>query len=63
MVRVEDLSLIDRHLIVLKSDGKRIQSFWFRFDRSQETKLCLSYDGYQGVQLGNGKNALWCKCK
>jgi hypothetical protein len=61
-VRIENLTLSQRHLIVLTSDSKRIQSFWFRFS-TKEPRLCLSYDGYQGVQLGNPQNALWCKCK
>lgn len=61
-VRIEDLTLNDRHLIVLTSDGKRIQSFWFRFS-IKEAHLCLSFDGYQGVQLGDPQTALWCKCK
>ena len=62
-VRIENLALRGRHLVVLTSDGKRIQSFWFQFSDYRAVKLCLYFDGYQGVQLGNGKNALWCKCK
>lgn len=61
-VRIENLILTERHLIVLTSDGKRIQSFWFRFS-AKKLHLCLSFDGYQGVQLGDPQNALWCKCK
>lgn len=61
-VRIEKLTLNQRHLIVVTSDGKRIQSFWFRFS-TKEPHLCLSYDGYQGVQLGDPQNALWCRCK
>ncbi len=62
-VRIENLALSGRHLVVLTSDGKRIQSFWFQFSDYRAVKLCLYFDGYQGVQVGNGKNALWCKCK
>ncbi len=61
-VEIENLTLNERHLIVLTSDGKRIQSFWFRFS-AKNPRLCLSFDGYQGVQLGDPQNALWCKCK
>jgi hypothetical protein len=61
-IKIENLSLDERHLVVLTSDGKRIQSLWFRFSE-KETRLCLYFDGCQGVQLGNEQNALWCKCK
>jgi hypothetical protein len=61
-VRIEKLALNKRYLVVLKSDGKRIQSFWFRFSDFKEAKLCVAFDGYQGVQLGD-RYALWCKCK
>jgi len=63
LVRIENLILNQRHLVVLTSDGKRIQSFWFRFSDYKDVKLCLSFDGYQGVQLGDKQDALWCKCK
>jgi hypothetical protein len=62
-VRIENLSLEERHLVVLASDGKRIHSFRFRFADYKQSRLCLYFDGYQGVQLGNGANALWCKCR
>jgi hypothetical protein len=62
-VRIENLSLSGRHLIVLMSDRKRIQSLWFRFSDFKEAMLCLYYDGYQGVQLEDKQTALWCKCK
>jgi len=63
MVRIEDLSVADRHLIVLTSNGKRTPSFWFRFPSQEETKLCVYFDGYQGVDLQSGQSARWCKCK
>ena len=47
---------------VLTSDGKRIQSFWFRFSDYPSNSLCLAFDGYQGVQLHDSKTAR-CKCK
>jgi hypothetical protein len=62
LVRIENLNLGERHLVVLTSDGKRIKSFWFRFSQYKETKLCLNFDGYQGVDL-EGKLFSWCKCK
>ncbi len=46
-VRINELSLSDRHLIVLTSDGKRIQSFWFRFADYKDAELCMYFDGYQ----------------
>jgi hypothetical protein len=62
-VKIENLTLSERHLIVLTSDGKRIQSFGFRFSDYKDTKLCVSYDGYQGVQFGDKYNTFWCRCK
>ncbi len=61
--KIENLTLDGRHLIVLRSDGKRIQSFWFRFSDYQDTKLCVYFDGYQGVQFGDKHNTYWCRCK
>jgi len=62
-IRIENLDLKDRHLVVLTSDGKRIQSFWFRFSDYKDLHLCVYFDGYQGVQLGDKQDARWCKCK
>jgi hypothetical protein len=62
-VVIDGLGLEDSHMVVLTSDGKRIQSFRFRFPEYHDAKLCISYDGYQGVQLGNRTNALWCKAQ
>jgi len=62
-IKIEDLSLSRRHLLVLDSDGKRIQSFWFKFSDFKDNKLCVAFDGYQGVQLGDKYSALWCRCK
>jgi hypothetical protein len=62
-VRIERLSLNEHHLVVLTSDGKRIQSFWFQFSDYKDVKLCLYFDGYQGVQSGDKPGALWCRCK
>jgi hypothetical protein len=62
-VLIEGLRLQDNHLMVLTSDAKRIQSFRFKFAKEDDAKLCIYYDGYQGVQLGNRKTALWCRAK
>jgi len=60
---VTDLDLQEKHLVVLTSDGKRIQSFRFKFSPDDNTKLCIYFDGYQGVQLGNTTNAFWCRAE
>lgn len=62
-VRIDALTLNERHLMVLTSDGKRIQSFWFKFTDYKHTKLCLNFDGYQGVRLNGTEGPLRCKCK
>lgn len=62
-VRIDGLDLRANHLVVLTSDSKRIQSFRFKFAEEDDAKLCIYFDGYQGVQLGNHKNADWCRVK
>ena len=62
-IKIEALNLDKRHLMVLTSDGKRLQSFWFRFTDYKDTKLCLNFDGYQGVRLNGAEGPLRCKCK
>ena len=63
-VLIDGLDLHERHLVVLTSDGKRIQSFRFKFSpQDDDARVCLYFDGYQGVQLGDRKSALWCKVK
>jgi hypothetical protein len=62
-VLIDDLDLKERHLVVLTSDGKRIQSFRFNFSKERDAKSCMYFDGYQGVQFGNQKNADWCRVK
>ncbi len=62
-VLIDALDLQANHLVVLTSDGKRIQSFRFKFADDDDAKLCIYFDGYQGVQLGNKKNADWCRVK
>ena len=60
---VQNLGMEDNHLVVLTSDGKQIRSFRFKFSDYHDAKLCVYFDGYQGVQLGNRRDALWCKVK
>ena len=60
--KIEAIPRSGRHLITLHSDGKRIQSFWFRFSDYKDSTLCVSYDGYQGVQFGD-KHTTYCKCR
>ena len=62
-IKIDGLNLAERHLIILTSDGKRIQSFWFRFSDYKSTDLCVDFDGYQGVRLQEKKYSPWCKCK
>jgi|ERR1700689_794234 len=62
-VLIDGLDLQTNHLVVLTSDGKRIHSFRFKFSEDDDAKLCIYFDGYQGVQLGNRKNADWCRVK
>jgi hypothetical protein len=61
--KIEGLALNERHLLVLTSDGKRIQSLWFRFSDFKDTKVCVSFDGYEGVQLGDKHSTFWCRCR
>jgi hypothetical protein len=64
-LKIEGLEATGRHLLViLDSGGKAIQSVWFRFSEYKSTDLCMSYDGYQGVQLREDtRRTPWCKCK
>jgi hypothetical protein len=57
-MEIGGLDLKERHLMILFSDGKRIQSLWFRF--SDSDSLCVAFDGYQGVQLYDPKT--WHRC-
>ncbi len=62
-VLVNNLELDEKHLVVLTSDGRRIQSFRFKFSPEDNAKLCIYFDGYQGVQLGSVASAYWCRAK
>jgi len=61
-VKIGSLDLGKRHLIVITSDGKPIQSLWFRFEGG-ETEECLEFDSYHLITLSEKKHAPWCKCK
>ena len=59
-LKIEGLSLSEKHLVVVYSGGKPIQSFRFRFP-SNETKLCLLFDGYGGPDLRKMSKSCLCK--
>jgi len=65
-VKIE-LTLSERHLIALTSDGKPLQALRFRFSQYPSAELCMSFDGYQGVQLydkgTNRRRAKYCGCR
>ena len=59
--KVEGLSLGEKHLVVVYSGGKPIQSFRFRFTDYNETELCLLFDGYGGPDLRPMSKLCHCK--
>ena len=62
-VLIHGLDLQGDHVIVLTSDDRRIMSARFRFSEYHDARLCASFDGYQGIRVGNRSDALWCKVK
>ena len=58
-LKIEGLSLAEKHLVVVYSDGKPIQSFRFRFPNN-ETELCLLFDGYGGPDLRHMSRLCHC---
>jgi len=50
-------------LAVVDASGRSLQSVWFRFTNYNSIRLCMSYDGYQGIGLDDDKNCPWCRCK
>ena len=60
--KISDLDTTARHLVAIISDGKPIQSFWFRFSDFRSSDLCLSFDGFP-PDLRDAKHAPWCKCR
>jgi hypothetical protein len=64
-IKIGDLDLSKRHLVVVSSDGKPIQSLWFRFSGGS-TDLCLMFDSYDFITLNDlseKKYVPWCRCK
>jgi len=65
-LKIAGLTLDERHLVALTSDGKPLQALRFRFSEYPGTELCMSFDGYQGVQLydrvTNRRRAKYCGC-
>ena len=59
--KIEGLSLGEKHLVVVYSGGKPIQSFRFRFTKYKETELCLLFDGYGGPDLRSMSKSCGCK--
>jgi hypothetical protein len=64
-LKIEGLDLSARHLLViLDSRGEPEESLWFRFSAFKGDRVCMSYDGYQGIQLNlDGRKTTWCRCK
>ncbi len=60
-LKVEALSLGEKHLVVVYSDGKPIQSFRFRFTDYKETEFCRLFDGYGGRGLRHMSKSCGCK--
>jgi hypothetical protein len=60
-LKVEGLSLGEKHLVVVYSGGKPIQSFRFRFTDYNESELCLLFDGYGGPDLRHMSKSCGCK--
>ena len=61
-VKVGDLDLSKSHRVVVSSDGKPIQSLWFRFSEGS-TDLCFDFDSYDLITFSEKKYAKWCKCQ
>ena len=62
-VKIEPLSLNERHVVVITSKNKRVQSFQFDFVDYSDAKLCLVFDGSKLAHLESSRNASWCRCK
>jgi hypothetical protein len=60
-LKIEGLSLAEKHLVVVYSGGKPIQSFRFRFTDYHESELCLLFDGYGGPDLRHMSRLCGCK--
>jgi hypothetical protein len=64
-LKIADLDLHERHLLaVIQSNGKPIESLWFRFSDYKSNDLCMFYDGYQGIGMAEqARHTPGCKCK
>lgn len=50
-------------LVILDANGKRVESVRFKLSSFKKADLCMSYDGYQGMQLSEAsRRTPWCKC-
>lgn len=63
VVKIEPLSLSERHVVVVSSQNKRIQSFRFDFVDYSDAKLCLSFDSSELAHLRRSKSVSLCSCK
>ncbi len=63
-LKIGDLDLQESHLLViLDVTRKPVESVRFRFSSYKKADLCMSYDGYQGMQLREAsRRTPWCKC-
>ena len=60
---VEALDVSQRHLVVIRADGRQITSFRFRFPEGSDHDLCLfMVPFYETWQLWPDKRCPWCKC-
>jgi hypothetical protein len=63
-VRVNGVSLQEKHRIRIYCGTKQQQTVTFRFSEFKSTKLCLSLnDLYWTAQLEDDKHQRWCRCK
>jgi hypothetical protein len=64
-LKIGDFDLQESHLLViLDVAGKPVESVRFRFSSYKKADLCMSYDGYQGMQLREAsRRTPWCKCR
>lgn len=64
-LKIEGLDLKERHLLaVVVAHGMPIESLWFRFATYDSKRLCMFYEGYQGIGLdADGRHCPWCRCK
>ena len=61
-MRIDGLGTDTRHLFVVISDRKPLQSLWFRFSDYKSNQLCFFFDGYGGVQVLKANRKGYCRC-